>query len=415
MNTKASLTWRWRDMVRWGQEHPAVVDAALVVGPAVLAVLSVGLVSAVVSSTLLSVVSFGMVAALALRRSRPVLSVVVVFGLAFVHYVAGARLLPADVAVLVALYSAAAHAPRWARQLSLGAGLVGAALQGLNVVLNRAVSGDQATTSLTGSVISIVIGIAALVLVAWTAGQWRRTRVAYVGSLVERARQAEAEREQQLRYAAVAERARIAREMHDIVAHSLSVIISQADGGRYAAAKSPAAAVQALETVATTGRAALRDMRGLLGVLGDGDADVALTPQPATANVPELVAAVNASGLPVTLTITGSAQQLDSGADLAIYRTVQEALTNTLKHAGPRASAQVRLNWSPAELEVMVDDDGTSQAPGLNGGPGRGLIGVRQRLAAYGGSVQAGPLAGRGYGVRATLPLPSAPKLAERR
>ena len=405
VNHQASRTRRWHDLERWGQDHPTKVDAALVSAPAVLAALSVAMVSAVADLTFLAVVSFSMVAALALRRSRPVLSVAAVFGLALLHYVAGARLLPADAAVLVALYSAAAHAPPWARRLSLGAGLAGAGLQGLNVVLNRAVSGDQPTTSLTGSVISNMIGIAALVLVAWTAGQWRRTRVAYIGSLLERAHQAELGREQQVQFAAVAERARIARELHDIVAHSLSVIISQADGGRYAAAQSPAAAVQALETVATTGRAALRDMRGLLGVLGDGG--VELTPQPNTADLPELVAAVTASGLPVTFTSTGRQQELDGGAALAIYRTVQEALTNTLKHAGPQAGARVQLNWFPAELEILVDDDG--QKTQLADGSGRGLTGMRQRLSAYGGSVEAGPLPGQGYLVHATLPLPPVP------
>nr|WP_269326949.1 histidine kinase [Kineosporia mesophila] len=221
--------------------------------------------------------------------------------------------------------------------------------------------------------------------------------------LHERAQLLEFEAEQQAQLAATAERARIAREMHDVVAHSLSVTISQADGGRYAAQHNPAAAITALETIAATGRQALADMRALLGVLRD-DSTQQLTPQPDTEAISDLVEQVRGSGLTVELEVLGESVLLPAGPGLAAYRIVQESLTNVLKHAGPGATAWIRLVWLTEALEIRIEDDGrgagaTPATPGS-----QGLIGMRERATLYGGQLEAGPRQGGGFGVRAYLP-----------
>ncbi|MBC3761192.1 sensor histidine kinase [Quadrisphaera oryzae] len=404
----------------WVRTHPVVVDAALFCPPAVL----LALVFAADGAPLQALASLVQVGVLALRRSRPVLTAAVVDALAAAHLLTGlvgvgggsgsdqALLVsPSDVAVLVALYSLAAHGPRWARSWGLLVAVVGAL--GLGVALGQT-STDVGDALLV--VVSVTVTAGVLALLAWTLGQWRRTRLAHVRTLEERARGVETEREQLQALAAAAERARIAREMHDVVAHSLSVVIAQADGGRYAAAADPAAAVRALESVAATGRAALTDMRRLLGVLRE-DGGAVFEPQPGVEDVVALVDSVRASGLPVALVTTGEARPLPAGAGLAVYRVVQEGLTNVLKHGGPSARATVRLHWSPGRLEAHVEDDGRGASAGVDGeargdGVGRGLAGMAERMALYGGTAHAGPRSGGGFAVQAVLPVPSSGRSA---
>ncbi|MFV2119868.1 sensor histidine kinase, partial [Streptomyces sp. Act-28] len=195
-----------------------------------------------------------------------------------------------------------------------------------------------------------------------------RTRQEYTASLVERARRLEVERDQQARLAAAAERARIAREMHDIIGHNLSVITGLADGGRYAAAKSPERAAQALDGIATTSRQALTELRRLLGVLRDepagagGGVPPELSPQPVLADLDQLLDRVRAAGLPVRFTVRGEASPLPPGRQLTVYRVVQEALTNTLKHAGPGPTATVEVAYDDG-VAVTVTDAGPVSAP----------------------------------------------------
>ena len=388
------------------REHPVVLDAALAGVLALVLVptsVSVGGAyggSGTAPGTLLT--ALVVVAVVAVRRVHPVLCAVVAYGGALVHLLVGVQILPSDVTVLVALYAVAAYGPRWASRLALVGALLGAALQGAAVFAAGGYS--TAESFLTGVVVSVAI--AGTSLATWTAGEWRRTRRAYVESLVERAARAEREREQQSEIATAAERARIARELHDVVAHSLSVIIAQADGGRYAAAAAPEAAVRALETVAATGRGALTDMRRLLGVLREGDG-AELAPQPDAAAVPELVAGVAGSGLDVRLEERGAPRAIGGGEGLAAYRIVQEALTNVLKHAGPAARACVAMEWGPRALVITVEDDGRGAAA-ADDGQGRGLGGMSERATLYGGTLEAGPRPGGGFGVRAVLPYPAA-------
>ncbi len=204
--------------------------------------------------------------------------------------------------------------------------------------------------------------------------------------------------------AASDERARIAREMHDIVAHTLTVVVAQADGARFAAKKDRTAPARALETIGEVGRAALTEMRGLLGVLRDTDPETDLGPQPSLDDVPALVASVREGGLEVSYVTTGTPRPLPIGAGLAVYRVVQEALTNVLKHAGPKVTAYVQLRWLADAVEVTVSDDGRGAAAG-HGSGGTGIEGMRERATIFGGTLSAGPKRGGGYAVRARLPL----------
>ncbi|WP_328561312.1 sensor histidine kinase [Streptomyces coelicoflavus] len=250
------------------------------------------------------------------------------------------------------------------------------------------------------------IGVAALI------GVTVRARRDHTEVLEDRARRLETERDQQVRLAAAAERARIAREMHDIIGHNLSVITGLADGGRYAAAKSPDRAAQALDAIGTTSRQALGELRRLLDVLRD-DAENGtpavpeLAPQPALTDLESLLDGVRRAGLPVRKTVTGEAT-LPEGRQLALYRVVQEALTNTLKHAGPDATAQVELSYGAGgAVTLTVTDTGRAAplpSPVLPGG--RGLPGMRERTALYGGTLEAGPRPAPERGWRVHLHLP---------
>jgi signal transduction histidine kinase len=300
----------------------------------------------------------------------------------------------ANVAVLVMVHALAAYAPRWAGRAGLVLGLVGAVLATLRYF---AVDAVETAAFICGA-------IAVSVVAAWALGDLRRARLAELSGLAERARLLEVERDQEMRLAATAERARIAREMHDVVAHSLSVVIAQADGGRYAGRTDPAAATGALEAIAATGRQALTDMRALLGVLRDGPAEE-YAPQPDVAALPALVEDVRASGLDVDLLVEGEPRPMAAGPQLAVYRIVQESLTNVLKHAGPARRAWVRLHWRPDGLELSVLDDGRGAGAEPGDGAGQGLRGMAERAELHRGHLEAGPRPGGGWRVHAVLPL----------
>ena len=246
---------------------------------------------------------------------------------------------------------------------------------------------------------------ALFVIVAFLAGDLTRTRWRRREQLEDRARRLEVEREQEVRIAAQDERTRIAREMHDVVAHSLSVVIAQADGARYAAASNPEVAVQTLETISDTARGSLTEMRRLLGVLRT-DNETETKPVPQLGDIPELVRSVQAAGLPVQFYESGT-PALSTGAQLSLYRVVQEGLTNVLKHAWQASSVRVsiehRRNFS--WVEVVNDGAGADDSPRAPGA-GHGLQGLRERVALYGGELTAGPHVTRAdvFVVQATIP-----------
>jgi signal transduction histidine kinase len=247
--------------------------------------------------------------------------------------------------------------------------------------------------------ITDAVGFAGAVLLV---GLYVGTRRAYLAELRDRAQRLERERDASSALAAADERARIAREMHDSVAHHLTVIVALSDGALRAVTRSPDEACDAIRDVSGTARQALAETRHLLGVLRGGVGQESRQPLPSLADLDDLVARVRAAGLPVRYERTGAAADLPTGVQLAVFRLVQEALTNTMKHAGPRASAAVRLQVSPGEVRVDVEDDGTggTAEPGLAGG---GLTGMRERIKAFGGELDCGPRDPRGWRVTARL------------
>jgi signal transduction histidine kinase len=236
----------------------------------------------------------------------------------------------------------------------------------------------------------------------WLVGNAMRTRQLRIDASEERAIRLERENELSTRAALAEERARIARELHDVVAHSVSVMVVQAGAARQVLPTSPEEARQALLAVESTGRDAMTELRGLLDVLGD-DGGMALAPQPGMEQVDRLVQRVRDAGLPVELHVEGARRPLPVGVDLAAYRIVQEALTNALKFSG-LAPTTVVLDYRAEELKLEVLDEGSAVAPSERAEAGRGLAGMRDRVAVYGGSLEAGPRPVRGYAVRAWLP-----------
>ncbi|WSV62062.1 histidine kinase [Streptomyces sp. NBC_01013] len=238
-----------------------------------------------------------------------------------------------------------------------------------------------------------------------------RTRKEYTEALVDRANRLERERDQQAQLAAAAERTRIAREMHDIIGHNLSVITGLADGGAYAAPKSPERAAQALDAIGTTSRQALAELRRLLGVLRDQPDRAERTPQPTLDDIDALLDGVRSAGLPVRLHRRGTPPPVPptAGRQLTVYRVVQEGLTNTLKHAGPDQSlaAEVTLTYRPTELDVLITDNGNPRP--IAGPGGTGIAGMRERASLYDGTLEAGRPATTGWQVRLRLPLEDSP------
>jgi len=243
-------------------------------------------------------------------------------------------------------------------------------------------------------------------LVSWTLGDRQQTHRVLLGELQCRTEQLEREREDKARLAAADERARIARDLHDVVAHSVSVMVLHATAARRTLNKDPARAEEAMAQVEATGRQSLTELRRLLGVLRDGQ-HTELSPAPQLAYLDDLIDQFRAAGLPVQVEITGGPRPLAPGVDLSAYRIIQEALTNALKHAHP-STVTLTLRYTDRELQVEVLDDGrTAAAEGWDdsNGVGHGLVGMRERAGLVGGRLQAGPRPGGGFGIAATLPL----------
>jgi signal transduction histidine kinase len=306
--------------------------------------------------------------------------------------------LVAGAAMLIALYTVARLQPR--RDALVCAGVL--ALVVLTCLLLLAGGGWWHDAIFLSGLIGAALGL----------GLYTGTRHAYLAELRDRADRLERERDQQAALAVAAERARIAREMHDIVAHHLTVMITLSEAAIAASASSPERANDVMRSVADTGRRALADTRRLLGVLRQRpsqdpgqDSGAALQPVPDLTQLDTLIEQVRSAGLDTTLEIHGQAPDVPTGVQLTVYRLVQEALTNTLKHGGPGARASVRLRYLPGELLVDIDDDGAGATAPATAGVGSGLLGMRERVHAYGGDVQAGPRGPGGWQVSARLRL----------
>jgi signal transduction histidine kinase len=240
----------------------------------------------------------------------------------------------------------------------------------------------------------------------WSLGRWVRQRRDRTDDLERRTAELAADREALAREAVADERARIAREMHDAVAHSVSVMVLQAGAAEQVLTASPERARESLETIQDAGREAIVELRRMLGLLRDPAADAELAPQPSVGRLDALLEQVRGAGLPVELIVEGEAMRLPPGIDRSVYRIVQEGLTNALKYAGP-AHASVRIRYGERAVELEVLDDG--RGPQSGGHDGFGLLGMRERAALYGGRLDATARPGGGYALRASLPLEQVP------
>jgi signal transduction histidine kinase len=403
----------------WLRRHPRLADGALAL---LLTALGTDIYKLDAQALLDIPLILGMVVPVVFRREYPVGAFTVVIIVGALQVLLG-RPVSADLSVLIMLYTLAAHRPRRTSLLGLAICLVGAA-----AAVVRWHPADVGDGLYAIGVDAAVFG--APVLLAWLLGDSARWRRVYYQALEERARRLERERDAQAKVAAAAERARIARELHDVVAHNVSVMVVQADGAAYALDSSPQRAAEALAAISATGRRALAELRSLLGVLHNSAAPDILadpaptrTPQPGIDELGELLEQARGAGLPVVFTVSGVPRPVPQGQALAVYRVVQESLTNIRKHAGPAVTAEVSMDYSDNGLMVRVTDDGagdvaarsaaaTGGAASASGGTaarlagaGQGLMGMRERIELYGGTVRSGPRVGGGYEVVAKLPL----------
>ncbi|WP_425386964.1 sensor histidine kinase [Amycolatopsis benzoatilytica] len=354
------------------------------------------------------------VAPLVFRRKRPLIAAYLVYVVSYAHSALDLGAAGA-IALAVSLYSVLVYVGR-KHGLIYAAALVIAAVA---AALPR--SQPDWGVQLSFSIFAIAF--------CWILGEFMYARRAYQRELEARLHLLETERDQAARIAVAEERGRIARELHDVVAHSVSVMVVQADGAALALQAKPDLAGRALRTISETGRGALGELRRLLDVLrndsGDGEPRV---PQPDATALGDLAERIRGAGVPVDLRLDGELSALPAGLSLGIYRIVQESLTNTLKHAGAGAHAAVRVQLTGDQVEIVVRDDGAGRArrleqvgatgpvsaapapgrapaPRLSVAGGNGVIGMRERANVYGGTLEVGPAAGGGWQVRAVLPV----------
>ncbi len=398
MNPSAPSAGRWAAAAGWSRAHPYTVDVAL--AAAITALSLVGLLTAAPSGSereadalgvilvLLACVAFGW------RRRAALRSVTVITALVIAFWVLDYST-SVDPVSLLSVYAAAAHGANRRRTWQV----VGFCVAALTVTAILGVIIDEEDLSAAEAV-----GVGVTFTTSAVVGEVVYSRRQRLIELEARAERAEAEREANARQAVVDERSRIARELHDVVAHGMSVMVVQAGAARRVLRSDPDRATEALATIEETGRTSLTEMRRLLGVLrGSGDGDTR-TPQPRLADIDALVAQAKESGVETALAIIGECGALPAGVELAGYRLVQEALTNVIKHAG-RASAHVVVTHEVDRLGIEITDDGLGGAAPPGAAIGHGLIGMRERVEIYGGTFEAGPHPGGGYRVRAMLPV----------
>ncbi len=337
-------------------------------------------------------------AGIGLRRWRPLTALALTLAAEAALVFLGFAVDPMIAAAIV-LYTVAVVKPA---RIAVGALIgVGVTLGVLAFITPAGVSGSVHGITRLEANFGKAAGTAIVLLAAWVAGRAGRAGRAYAEGLREQAERRAAAKVDQARRAVAEERLRIARELHDVVAHSMSVVAVQAGVGRWVIDSSPRDAAKALDAIQATSRATLREMRQLLGVLRDGTPDEMLS-APGLGDIPDLA---ERAGLRLDLTVRGTPRELPAGVDLAAFRIVQEALTNVVKHAGTD-NGRVVVTYAAEEVAIEVSDDGIGATAQVH--EGHGLIGMRERVALYGGKFSAGPLPGRGYRVSARLPIGAA-------
>jgi signal transduction histidine kinase len=392
-----TYSWGVSAVYAWLSRHPRLVDGvpafwlALIGAPSAFS----GVSGRFGGGLWLVLIIAAMVIPVVFRRKYPVQGFYVAAAAGAVQLIVFPDPIGSDLAILLLLYTLAAYRPRRVSAAGLAVCLIGA-------VTAVGVWGPHGVGAVDRVLLAAVL-FSGTALVAWVLGDSMRYRRAYLTALEDRAARLERERDAQAQIAAAAERARIARELHDVIAHNVSVMVVQADGASYALHREPERAGQALAAISRTGRQALAEMRRLLGVLRSDDERAELTPQPGLDQLRELLDQAREAGMSVSFTLEGPTRPLPKGAELAAYRVVQESLTNTRKHGGLAATAAVTLRYEPDGLVLQVTDDGLGAAAGAEG-TGHGLTGMRERVEMYGGTVRAGPLPDGGYQVTARLP-----------
>ena len=372
--------------IRLALAHRVAADA--LAAAVLLALSTVWLVGSPFARVDTALIQAALIAPLAVRRVWPTAVFLAVCAIAFGQWLVDVPLV-ADVALLVALYTVAAHESRMRAAAAAGLLEVG--------VIMAAVRWTPA-----GTLPRSLLFLSATVVAALFAGRTVASGSRYLAWMDERARRLETERDQQAVIAAAAERTRIARELHDIVSHSLSVVITLADAAAVVSRTDPDRGAEAMTEVSEVGRSALSDMRAMFGVLRDSE-PLGLEPQPGVAGLGALAERVSATGLPVDLAIEGTPFPLGAAAELTVYRIVQEALTNTIRHASARR-ASVAIGYDAPLVHVRIGDDGTTSAPPAGTiQRGHGIAGMRERAALHGGALLAGPAPGGGWAVSATL------------
>lgn len=379
----------------WFQQHPRTVD--LVVVLAVFAYnlpIQLGSVPDGLWPGTGVVLSAGLCGPYLLRRRYPLGAFAAVQAVAFVQVLLGIELLAADAMLLLVVYNLAVRS-RW----YLSAAAAAVAIGWLLVAVGPTMARDHLSIGDVGVLVAVLVW-------AWTWGRLVQTRRRYIDSLRQRAEQLEREKATEAAMAAAKERTRIAREIHDIVSHGLSVVVVMSDGAAKTVDAAPEQAKTAMLGVRDTGRAALADMRRMLGVLRD-DEPGSRAPQPGIAQLDRLVEDSAAAGLPVSFSVAGESgpEPIPTSVDLAVFRIVQEALTNARRHAGPGVTrVDVRISHEEDAIEVSVVDDGRGPTGRDADGTGHGLIGMRERVAAHGGALRTGVRPGGGFEVIASVP-----------
>ncbi|WP_124055185.1 sensor histidine kinase [Arcanobacterium ihumii] len=332
------------------------------------------------------------------RRTHAHISAgIVYFGFLSRYLLLPALILPFDLVILFSLYAVTVYGEKAARIVALIGALFFGFLLTFPVI---------PTNQILESILDFVL-IESIVIATFSVAMLRYIQLQRYQELLERNEQVLRDSERDSEIAVIEERTRIAREMHDIVAHTLSVVIAQADGGRYAAKSNPEVAQRALETISEMSRAALGDIRSIIGVLRDpNESHSPLKPQPVDDDLDQLVQKVRDSGVNISYLRLGTAFPLPVGLGNALYRICQEALTNSLKHAGPHAQITVILKWSSVAITLEILDDGRGAAT-PDDGKGHGVIGMRERAALFGGTVEAGPRPEGGFRVRTLIPVNS--------
>jgi signal transduction histidine kinase len=386
----------------WSRRGAVLFDVTIVV--ALLLVVAIGFVTdsqprdaALVSAAVATL----QVLTLIFRRVRPALCITLLGLFSLLQLPLTDIPTFGQAAVPVAIFSAAAWGSRQVGLIALTLGLVGAIIGPLDWTVGGSLGFQQAVA---GVVMSGLV-----VVTSWAFGTLARTRQAYVGELIERGIRLERESAQKAELAATEERTRIAREMHDVVAHGLSVMIVQADGARYQLERDPALTGRALEAISATGRESLREMRRMLGLLRADEDLNGTRPQPGLADLELLLAQDLGPDITLESQVSGDLDRLPPGLGLATYRIVQEALTNVRKHAGPGSHVTVRLSVDQGHIDVLVRDDGRG-ASAPTDEQGHGIVGMRERVALYGGTLEAGPRHGGGFEVHASIPADVVPR-----